>query len=564
MASVDEEGKLIPALAIEMPNQKVGQQIRAKNGGGWVTAPFILGSSLASSIATYGVTVDLMQFLVRRFNVGNIRASQITNIINSAASLTPVAGAVLCDSYLGCFLTILVFTIISFLGNSMLLLAASLPSLAPPPCNHDQAGSCKPPTLTQFGFLCLAFSVTSLGAAGTCYTYVTIGANQFDRKKEQERFVNYYFLTTTIATIAPYTLIVYIMDNVGWGWGYGLCAALSGISVAMFVPVKWCCRDSRPEGSPFVALARVLVTAARKTKLRPSEKEEDYYHGICPSGKTSALTSSLSFLNKAAIVTGGDTHLDGSIAKRWRLCTVQEVEDLKTLMKLVPLWSTGIYLNIAFSTQTNFNILQSLAMDRSLGPRFQIPAASFQVFCYISMAVALPLVDRFFYPFWVLLVRRPVTVLHKIGVGHVLLIVGMAAMAGVEARRLRVMHQHGLSGDSLNASVVPMSALWLVLPLAIIGVGSAFYIPEQVNLYYQEFPAALKNVGTSVCFLSIGIGYYLSTTFVHAVQKATPWLTDDINKGRLDYVYWIVTGIGCLNFLYYIFCAKLYKLQTSG
>ncbi|CAN6470964.1 unnamed protein product [Victoria cruziana] len=457
MASVDEEGKLIPALAIEMPNQKVGQQIRAKNGGGWVTAPFILGSSLASSIATYGVTVDLMQFLVRRFNVGNIRASQITNIINSAASLTPVAGAVLCDSYLGCFLTILVFTIISFLGNSMLLLAASLPSLAPPPCNHDQAGSCKPPTLTQFGFLCLAFSVTSLGAAGTCYTYVTIGANQFDRKKEQE-----------------------------------------------------------------------------------------------------------SFLNKAAIVTGGDTHLDGSIAKRWRLCTVQEVEDLKTLMKLVPLWSTGIYLNIAFSTQTNFNILQSLAMDRSLGPRFQIPAASFQVFCYISMAVALPLVDRFFYPFWVLLVRRPVTVLHKIGVGHVLLIVGMAAMAGVEARRLRVMHQHGLSGDSLNASVVPMSALWLVLPLAIIGVGSAFYIPEQVNLYYQEFPAALKNVGTSVCFLSIGIGYYLSTTFVHAVQKATPWLTDDINKGRLDYVYWIVTGIGCLNFLYYIFCAKLYKLQTSG
>ncbi|KAF3786765.1 hypothetical protein EJ110_NYTH13515 [Nymphaea thermarum] len=148
--------------------------------------------------------------------------------------------------------------------------------------------------------------------------------------------------------------------------------------------------------------------------------------------------------------------------------------------------------------------------------------------------------------------------------GHVLAIVGLAAMACVEARRLQVMHQHGLAiaGDHLDA-VVPISALWLVLPLVILGVGSAFYLPNQVNLYYLEFPASLKNVGTSVCLLAVGIGYYLSTTVVHAVQKATPWLTDDINRGRVDNVYWMLAGLEGVNFLYYVLCAKLYEFQAS-
>ncbi|XP_031486991.1 protein NRT1/ PTR FAMILY 2.7-like [Nymphaea colorata] len=559
MASLEEEGGLVPALATEMPNEKVGQT-SPKNGGGWVTAPFILGSSLASTIASCGVTINLLQFLVRRFNISNIRASQITNIINSVTCLSPVAGAVLCDSYLGCFLTISVFTFISFLGTLMLALAASLPSMAPPSCNH-QLGSCQPPTRTQFAFLCLAFSVTTLGTAGTSFTYVTMGSNQFDRKEEQERFASYYFLTTTVSTLVPSLVTVYVMDNVGWNWGYGLCAVLSALCLALFVPAKWCCRDTRPEGSPFINLARVVVCATRKTKLRLSVKEEDYYHG---SGKHSELTSSFSFLNKASLITVGDTHLDGSIAKRWRLCTVQEVEDLKTLIRLFPLWSTGIYLNTAIAVQINLTILQSLAMDRSLGSSFKIPAASFKVFSYISMAISLPLMDRFLYPFSRSLLRRPFTLLHKIGMGHVLAIIGLAAMAWVERRRIQVMHQRGLAfpGDHLDA-VVPISALWLVLPLVIFGVGSAFYVPNLVNLYYQEFPASLKNLGASVSLLSLGIGYYLSTTVVHALQNATPWLTDDINRGRVDNVYWMLAGLGGLNFLYYILCARLYELHCS-
>ncbi|CAN6470960.1 unnamed protein product [Victoria cruziana] len=86
----------------------------SKNGG-WIPALLIIGCSVSSTVAIYGVTTDLLQFLAQEFNINSIRASQITNIINSLMNLTPVAGAVLCDSYLGCFSTIAIFTLISSL-----------------------------------------------------------------------------------------------------------------------------------------------------------------------------------------------------------------------------------------------------------------------------------------------------------------------------------------------------------------------------------------------------------------------------------------------------------------
>ncbi|XP_031485103.1 protein NRT1/ PTR FAMILY 2.7-like [Nymphaea colorata] len=557
MASQESEGRE-QAVAVEVLDNSIGQPACKK--GGWSTVPFIIGSALASTVAIYGVTTDLMQFLDHRFSIKSIKASQITNIINSLMNLTPVAGALLCDSYLGCFLTISIFTFISFLGTLMITLVSVVPSLAPPSCDHA-LGSCQPPSMTQFALLCLAFAVVTLGAAGTSFTFVTVGANQFDKGKDQEVFVNWFFFTTTLAMLVSFTVVVYVLDNVGWGWGYGTCAVLNAISFALFVIGKWRYRDVRPRGSPLASLARVVVSTARKVNLELSKNDEVYYRGLGAQAQPLVPTSSFRFINKAALVTKGDTDSDGSIAKPWRLCTIEEVEDLKTLLKLLPLWSTGIFLTTATGIQTNLNILQSLTMDRSLNRHFKIPAASFQVFVFISMALFLPIIDRFFYPVWRTLTRQSPTILHRIGAGHIVNAVGLAAMAYVESRRLKMVHSHGL--QSRPDLMVPMSALWLVPPLALIGAGSAFYIPGQVSLYYQEFPASLKNTGTSMMSLTMGIGFYFSTLVVDVLQKATGWLNDDINKGRLDHVFWMLAVLGGLNFLYYIACAKLYKLQST-
>jgi hypothetical protein len=61
--------------------------------------------------------------------------------------------------------------------------------------------------------------------------------------------------------------------------GYGLCVVDTLIGLAMFLLGKrFYCHD-KPQGSPFMGLARVLVATIRKRKVLLSSKSEDYYHG---------------------------------------------------------------------------------------------------------------------------------------------------------------------------------------------------------------------------------------------------------------------------------------------
>jgi len=53
---------------------------------------------------------------------------------------------------------------------------------------------------------------------------------------------------------------------------------------------------------------------------------------------TSSPTILCSFLNRAALIPDGDTiSPDGSVARPWRVCTVQQVEDFKTVSRILPL-----------------------------------------------------------------------------------------------------------------------------------------------------------------------------------------------------------------------------------
>ncbi|KAG5581631.1 hypothetical protein H5410_052258 [Solanum commersonii] len=48
------------------------------------------------------------------------------------------------------------------------------------------------------------------------------------------------------------------------------------------------------------------------------------------------------FLHKPALITEEDKKPDRVAAEPWRLCTVQQVEDLKILIKFFPIWTTGL------------------------------------------------------------------------------------------------------------------------------------------------------------------------------------------------------------------------------
>ncbi|KAL2239790.1 UNVERIFIED_CONTAM: Protein NRT1/ PTR FAMILY 2.6 [Sesamum indicum] len=230
---------------------------------------------------------------------------------------------------------------------------------------------------------------------------------------------------------------------------------------------------------------------------------------------------------------------------RGKLCTVQQVEDLKTLIRILPLWSSSILVSTPIGIQGSLTVLQALTTHRHLSHRFQIPAGSMIVFTLISTAISLTLFDHFLWPMWNRVAGKNPTSLQQIGIGHAFNIASMAVSAIVESKRWAAATAHHLQGG-------PMSVLWLVPQLVIVGIGEAFHFAGQVALYYQEFPTCLKSMATAMVAMQIGVAYYLSTAVVDFVRRVTEWLPDDIDDGRVDNVHWLLVVIGVLNFGYYL------------
>ncbi|KAF9593589.1 hypothetical protein IFM89_024223 [Coptis chinensis] len=98
--------------------------------------------------------------------------------------------------------------------------------------------------------------------------------------------------------------------------------------------------------------------------------------------------------------------MDGSVSSPWCLCTVQQVEELKALLKVIPLWSTGIMLSVTMSQQS-FQILQANSMDRHLTSQFQIPAGKFGIFSIGTLIIWVAIYDRLIIPQLAKIIGKP-------------------------------------------------------------------------------------------------------------------------------------------------------------
>ncbi|KAH6810437.1 nitrate excretion transporter1 [Perilla frutescens var. frutescens] len=517
--------------------------------GGWITTPFIIASMFGLTLASTGWLNNLIVFLIKNFNIKSIDAAQINNVVNGCVNFFPLVGAVVADSLLGCFSVIWISSLISLLGLILLLLTVTLDRLRPPFCITG-SNSCASPSTTQYAVLYSALALASIGVGGTRFTLATMGANQLNKLNQQSTYFDWYFFSLYSAYFIGTTGIVYIEDNLSWGWGFGICIAANVLALALFFigsPHYFC---DKPRESPFVAMIRVVVVSVRNRKAAISSEIADYYYGDDGVKRVVAEAPTKRFrpLNRAALKTKGSILPNGSVATPWKLCSVQQVEDLKSLIRILPLWSSSIFLGTPIGVQISLTVLQALAADRHLGRSFQFPAGSIMVFSFIATAIGVALINHCLRPVWKKTAGKNPTPLQQLGIGHVFNIASMGVSALVESRR----RSSAMSGHL-------MSVAWLVPQMVVVGVGEAFLLPAQVGLYYQEFPTCLKSLATAMVAMLIGVAFYLSTAVVDFIRRITDWLPDDINRGRVDYVYWVMVVIGIINFAYFLVISWLYK-----
>lgn len=523
------------------------------NKGGRVTFPFIIGSMMGLTLAATSWYANIVVYAMKKYNIKDIAAAQFHNVVGGGVNFFPIIAAILADSLFGSYWVVFVSSFISLLGAIMFTLSSAIPSLRPPPCTNIT--SCNPPSSLQYAFLYATLVISMIGYGGTRFVLGALGADQFRKPEQQRVFFNWFIFAIEASSVIGFTAVIYLQDKGKWTLSFSLSAAVNAVAIALFLSGSRFYRLVLPQGSPFISIARVLVASFRKgAKMVGEKNQEDYFYGALETKMLKeAPTPSLSFFNRAALIKGGHDQESKPHTKSWTLCTVEEVEDLKKLIKALPVWSGGILLNTISGVAASLVVLQALAMDRSLGRHFKLPAASILVFPLLCGSIALTLLDRVVYPLWKKIVGRPLEPLKRVGVGYFLTFLSMISFAVVEKKRLNLM----------AATHHMTSALWLILPLGLLGVSSSFYFPAELAFFYQELPKSLRSTAASLASLHMAVGYYLSTMFISLVQRTTPWLPNDINHGRMDKVYWTLATIGAINFGYYLVCSKLYKYTNN-
>ncbi|XP_062202214.1 protein NRT1/ PTR FAMILY 2.11-like isoform X1 [Phragmites australis] len=546
------------------------QQLSDDTGGepeekyrGWKAMPYVIGNETFEKLGTIGTTANLLVYLTTVYGMKSANAATLLNLWGGTVNLAPLLGAFLSDTYLGRYATIAFASIASFLGMLLLTLTAAVPSLHP----HNTG-----PSTAQLAALLVSFALLAVGAGGIRPCNLAFGADQFDPRTPAGRrgiasFFNWYYFTFTIAMMLSATLIIYLQSNVSWPLGLAVPATLMGLSCALFfmgtrLYVRVC-----PEGSPFTRFACVIVAALRKRRLPAPASPEELFDPPHKSSLVSkiAYTDQFRCLDKAAVLVSEDELTpDGSTpVNPWRLCTLQQVEEVKCLARLIPVWSSGIIYYIVLTNLGNYVVLQAMQTDRRIGRSgFQVPAGSFVVFQMLALTVWIPVYDRVLVPAVERLTKREggITLLHRIGTGIALSIATMLVSAVVERRR-----------RSVAASGATMSCFMLVPQQLLAGLSEAFAVIGQVEFYYKQFPENMRSVAGALLFLGFALASYASGLMITVVHQTTggsggrpDWLAQDLNQGRVDLYYLLIAAMAAVNLVYFVACARWYRFKKSA
>lgn len=521
-----------------------GRPATQKHGGPKTTF-FILANQGLWNVANLAVATNLVLYFRQVLQMSNAAAANsVTNWFGTMWLLT-LLGGFLGDSYWGRFWTCVVFQVIHIVGLILLGISVTLDALKPTVCGPGTGSvlaSCPKPSPIKMNVFFVAIYIIALGSGGYLPAFQALGADQFNSEKHKTTFFGWLFFFTNVGSVLANTVFVYVENEGKWALGYWLATGVGTIAFFLFglgVPTY---RQFRPGGNPFTRTAQVVVAMARKWHVEvpndASQLHEVAEKELVRQGsRKMPHTPRFRFFDKAA------TRVSQEAGDPWRLCNITQVEELKCLCRMMPIWLCAIPFSAVFSQINTLFVEQAAAMDTSLGS-FHIPPASMSV-----VNVASIFVFTVIYPLAVVPVARAVTgrreglsQLERLGVGQVGTAVAMAAAALVEAKRLR-----------LAAVGRQLSVFWLAPQQVILGASQVFAVVGAMDFFYTQAPHAMRGMVSALSLANLAIGSYASSVLVSLTMRFTTtggrpgWIPANLNQGHVDYFYWLLLCITLLN-----------------
>ncbi|KAF6166372.1 hypothetical protein GIB67_034923, partial [Kingdonia uniflora] len=532
--------------------------------GGVRTTIFVFVMTGMESIGFFANMSNLVLYclFIMHFDL-SASANTTTNYMGTAF-LMALLGGVVSDSYMNRMNTTLFFGSLEILGYILMIIQSHERKLQPEPCLES--------TCIKGGKAVMFYSglyLIALGAGGIKGAVPSLGADQFDLNDPKGRasiasFFNWFQLSQTLGAIIGVTVVVWVSTNKGYDKGYIISIACAFVGFLVLALGKPFYRVRVPSDNceyltlhTIVQVLFVMVKNINKkvpedvNALYETRDEESHLHEELPH------TRQFRLLDKAAIVPK-----DKKLGK-WSVCTVNQVEEVKILTRMMPIILSTIIMNTCLAQLQTFSIQQGTLMDNRLGS-FKVPSGSIPVIPFIFMTGLIPIYELLFVPIIRKYTGLPSGISHlqRVGVGLVLGAVSMGIAGLIEVKRRNQLVNHGNQ----------IGLFWLAFHYGVFGIADMFTLVGLMEFFYTEAPKRMRSLSTSFTALSLAAGFYLSSALVNIINSVTGNLTKnkmgwlegrDLNTNQLNLFYWFLAIISVLNFGNYLFWSNWYKYKSD-
>ncbi|CAI8610009.1 unnamed protein product [Vicia faba] len=555
--------------------------------GGMLAASFVLAVEVLENLAYLANASNLVLYLSKFMHFSPSTSANIVTNFMGTAFLLAILGGFLADAFFTTYSIYLISAAIEFMGLLMLTIQAHMPPLKPPNCVKGLGSTnslCQTVQGVKEAMLFAGLYLVALGVGGIKGSLPPHGAEQFDEttaegRKKRSEFFNYFVFSLSCGALFAVTFVVWIEDNKGWQWGLGVSTASILLSIPVFVLGSHKYRTKTPAGSPITPMFKVLVAAiCNNYKSKNSSANAITSMPTTPSDDTIVKGDQEQTNNRKEVMMTDQTPITQSLKCLNKAvmkpvhpklkCTVKELEEVKTVLKILPIFMSTIMLNCCLAQLSTFSVQQSSTMNTMLGS-FKVPPASLPVFPVLFIMILAPLYNHVIVPFARKTTKTEMGITHlqRIGTGLFLSIIAMAVAALVETKRKKTASNSGLL-DSTKP--LPITFLWVALQYLFLGSADLFTLAGMMEFFFTEAPWSMRSLATALSWTSLAMGYFLSTVLVSFVNKLsgafgqTPWLLgENLNHYHLERFYWLMCVLSGLNFVHYLFWANSYKYRSS-
>lgn len=335
---------------------------------------FIVTNEFCERFSYYGMRTILSLYLRDKLGYTTDGATVIYHTFTMFAYFFPLIGAMIADSWLGKFRTILYLSLVYATGSALISLAA-MPPVALPPL-----------TFTIIALLLIAF-----GTGGIKPCVSAFGGDQF-RLPEQQRYLGYFFslfyfsinagsLISTFLTPILRADVHCFGENDCYSLAFGVPGILMVISILFFLAGKRLYIIKNPSGNIFAKVSTCIGHAIVKSAKSKEKREHWLDHA--------------------------DDKYDQSL-----------IDDVKSLLRVLVLFIPLPVFWALFDQQGSRWTFQADRMRQDIGS-WTLKADQMQVLNPLLILLFIPIFEVAIYPFltWCKLVRKP---LHKMIWGGVL------------------------------------------------------------------------------------------------------------------------------------------------